>query len=341
MLPESLAPSLREQLSRARAWWLKDRPRAAAALRFPTPLSGSIRAPGIPAVVLGFAQHTHSTDPRSGVVRRHHMYDQTFQRAFKRAVEQAGITKPATPHTLRHSFATALLRSGYDIRTVQDLLGHSDVSTTMIYTHVLKVGGAGVRSPLDALPPSLVRGRAAQVNRRIHYPARRPSVPHRTAGCGKSSLRPLMAGSSPSLPDGSNPSAAIVQSASDVQCSRLLKTTMEVVAEGVETPDCLAWLRQAGCDTVQGFLFARPMPAAAFVGFVNQWRNTTMNANEPSTSCCVCCKEIPLDAAFTPEGAEYVEHFCGLECYQRFQARASTATETSVKPDACDSPPSG
>ncbi|MDT9126709.1 MULTISPECIES: EAL domain-containing protein [Enterobacteriaceae] len=56
---------------------------------------------------------------------------------------------------------------------------------------------------------------------------------------------------------------------------------MEVVAEGVETPDCLAWLRQAGCDTVQGFLFARPMPAAAFVGFVNQWRNTTMNANEP------------------------------------------------------------
>ncbi|EFO3534880.1 integrase, partial [Escherichia coli] len=98
-----------------------------------------------------FAQHTHSTDPRSGVVRRHHMYDQTFQRAFKRAVEQAGITKPATPHTLRHSFATALLRSGYDIRTVQDLLGHSDVSTTMIYTHVLKVGGAGVRSPLDGV----------------------------------------------------------------------------------------------------------------------------------------------------------------------------------------------
>ncbi|WP_407215967.1 integron integrase [Enterobacter hormaechei] len=154
MLPESLAPSLREQLSRARAWWLKDpRPRAAAALRFPTPLSGSIRAPGIRPWFWVFAQHTHSTDPRSGVVRRHHMYDQTFQRAFKRAVEQAGITKPATPHTLRHSFATALLRSGYDIRTVQDLLGHSDVSTTMIYTHVLKVGGAGVRSPLDALPP--------------------------------------------------------------------------------------------------------------------------------------------------------------------------------------------
>ena len=97
-------------------------------------------------------------------MRRHHMYDQTFQRAFKRAVEQAGITKPATPHTLRHSFATALLRSKLRHRTVQDLLGHSDVSTTMIYTHVLKVGGAGVRSPLDARRPSLVRGRAAQVN---------------------------------------------------------------------------------------------------------------------------------------------------------------------------------
>ncbi len=67
----------------------------------------------------------------------------------------------------------------------------------------------------------------------------------------------------------------------------------------------------------------------------------TMNANDPTaTSCCVCCKEIPLDAAFTPEGAEYVEHFCGLECYQRFQARASTATETSGEPNACGSPPS-
>lgn len=116
---------------------------------------------------------------------------------------------------------------------------------------------------------------------------------------------------------------------------------MDVVAEGVETPDSLAWLRQAGCDTVQGFLFAKPMSAAAFVGFVNRWRHTTMNVNEPSTACCVCCKEIPLDAAFTPEGAEYVEHFCGLECYQRFQARAKVAAETSAEQKACDSPPSG
>ena len=79
------------------------------------------------------------------------MYDQTFQRAFKRAVQAAGITKPATPHTLRHAFATHLLQAGYDSRTVQDLLGHADVATTMIYTHVLKVGGGAVRSPMDSM----------------------------------------------------------------------------------------------------------------------------------------------------------------------------------------------
>jgi len=90
-----------------------------------------------------------SVDPRSGITRRHHLDEKGLQRAMKQAVRDCGLVKPATPHTLRHSFATHLLDSGYDIRTVQELLGHSDVSTTMIYTHVLNKGGRGARSPLD------------------------------------------------------------------------------------------------------------------------------------------------------------------------------------------------
>ena len=98
-------------------------------------------------------------DPRTGIVRRHHLSDQAFQRAMRQAVRDAGLLKPATPHTLRHSFATHLLESGYDIRTVQELLGHADVSTTMIYTHVLNRGGRGVASPLDGLGSVCARDR--------------------------------------------------------------------------------------------------------------------------------------------------------------------------------------
>jgi integron integrase len=98
-----------------------------------------------------FPAPSFSQDPRSGEWRRHHLHERGIQRAFHVAVRQAGVVKPATCHTLRHSFATHLLMSGYDIRTVQEILGHKSVQTTMIYTHVLNRGGRGVQSPIDRL----------------------------------------------------------------------------------------------------------------------------------------------------------------------------------------------
>ena len=98
-----------------------------------------------------FPAPRRSLDPRAGIERRHHLAETALQKVIRGAVRRAGIVKPASCHTFRHSFATHLLEAGQDIRTVQELLGHKDVSTTMIYTHVLNQGPLGVRSPIDFL----------------------------------------------------------------------------------------------------------------------------------------------------------------------------------------------
>lgn len=150
MLPKSLVPALRVQLDSARELHKLDLSQGFGEASLPYALARKYPKTGFEwGWQYVFPSLKRSVDPYSGKTKRHHVFEDTLQRAVKQAIRSAGITKHASCHTLRHSFATHLLERGQDIRTIQELLGHNDVSTTMIYTHVLGKGVQGVLSPLD------------------------------------------------------------------------------------------------------------------------------------------------------------------------------------------------